>query len=356
MKVFVRFKKKQFTISPKDVKINTVLVLSSSRLMEGAMTFIENMYRDEFRDGWLVRAGIKKSWNKMLEMWQEIDRICRKYKLNYWAYGGTLLGAVRHGGFVPWDTDLDLCMMRPEYNIFCDAVEHELIQEDGLFEVERKDYNNYRLALSTTTMLGRENLHEKEPNKTHGMLIEVYPLDINADNTLKGDLATLKLLELISSIIEANYLDLKERAKNNQRTYNEWQIIENFHSLNEKDRQEFYKKYSALLFDKSSAITWIGYVMDGIQRTYTKEMFRETLYLPFETIKMPVPVDYEKILTELYGDWHKFVYDHTFRIGSVHSPDIPYKEFLEKVDLNLTFMPEEKSEDKDSEEEKGSSS
>ena len=82
------------------------------------MAFIEDLEHDEIRDGFLVSSDRKKVWQRWLELWQEVDRICRKHGLKYWAAYGTLLGAARHKGFIPWDEDLDLCMMRPDYNRF----------------------------------------------------------------------------------------------------------------------------------------------------------------------------------------------------------------------------------------------
>ena len=305
------------------------------------MIFIKDMHRDEIRDGWLVKAGIKKSWNKMLEIWQEVDRICRKYKINYWAYAGTLLGVVRHGGFVPWDTDMDLCMLRPEFNIFCDAAERELIHDDGVFEIERRSFNNFRIALKTTTMLSEKDLRNIDPNKSYGMVVEIYPLDIAEDDTFLGKFNATKLIELIFSCDDSTYLKLKERVENNQEIYNDWQMLENFHALSEKSKQEFYNNYAAMLFDKSSRIGWVEDIFKSSSKIYAKEWFRETVYLPFELVELPVPVDYEKILPALYGDWHKFVYDHAFRIGSIYSPDIPYKELLEQVDFKFALPPED---------------
>lgn len=305
------------------------------------MSFVKDLYRDEIRDGWLVSSDIKKAWEKMLEMWQEIDRICHKYKINYWTYCGTLLGSARHKGFVPWDTDMDLCMMRPEYNIFCDAVERELIREGGDFEIGHKKFNNFRIALASTTMLGKDDLNAKEITRPCGMMIEVYPLDVAPDGTPEGNRSVKKILELLNCGSESGYSLLEKRVKNGQALYNDWGILKKYHALSEKAKQDFYNNYAAMLFNESSAVGWIEDRIKAQHKIYAKEYFRETIQLPFESVQMPAPIEYEKILTALYGDWHKFVYDKTFRMGKIYSPDIPYREFFKRVDLNFMFPPED---------------
>ena len=66
-----------------------------------------------------------------LEMALEVDRICKKHGLKYTLIGGTLLGAVRHGGFIPWDDDVDLLMPRPDYKRFMKLAQSEL--PDSMF-------------------------------------------------------------------------------------------------------------------------------------------------------------------------------------------------------------------------------
>ena len=78
--------------------------------------YIRDLYHDELRDGFLVTFDRKKVWNVELNLVREFDRICKKYGLTYFMSYGTLLGAVRHQGFIPWDDDIDLMMPRPDYD------------------------------------------------------------------------------------------------------------------------------------------------------------------------------------------------------------------------------------------------
>lgn len=107
--------------------------------------------------------NLRKAQLKMLDILIEIDRICRKHDIIYWIDFGTLLGAVRHGGFIPWDDDLDICMPSKDYQKFMKIAPAELnqpfeLQADksiegigkGLFKVKDanslyiNDYDNFK--------------------------------------------------------------------------------------------------------------------------------------------------------------------------------------------------------------------
>ena len=88
--------------------------------------YVQDINCDEIRDGFLVTQSRKKIWNKSLEIWSVLDRICQKYNIRYYADYGTLLGAVRHKGFIPWDDDLDFVMFRQEYERFLECAAKEL--------------------------------------------------------------------------------------------------------------------------------------------------------------------------------------------------------------------------------------
>ena len=92
------------------------------------MNFPEGYFENEVREGFFVPSMIKRSWAAELDVLAQIDRICRKYNIQYFAEWGTLLGAVRHNGFIPWDDDLDIGMKREDYEKFLEVAERELPQ------------------------------------------------------------------------------------------------------------------------------------------------------------------------------------------------------------------------------------
>ena len=86
----------------------------------------KEFFYDEIRDGFYIPGLIKRAWGAQLIVLSEIDRICKKYGIAYFIYGGTLLGAFRDGQCIPWDDDLDIIMLRDEFQKFAAVVEGEL--------------------------------------------------------------------------------------------------------------------------------------------------------------------------------------------------------------------------------------
>lgn len=118
-----------------------------------------------------------------LEMLVEVDRICKKCDIHYNIIAGTLLGAVRHGGYIPWDDDADVAFLRPEYEKFRRACKTELDKSRFYFQDHRntKGYRwGYGKLRRKNTLFLRE-YQEHTPYK-QGVFIDIFPLDGVPDN------------------------------------------------------------------------------------------------------------------------------------------------------------------------------
>ncbi len=121
-----------------------------------------------------------------LELLIEADRICRKCNIHYNIIAGTLLGAVRHGGFIPWDDDADIALLRPEYEKFVEACKTELDSTRFYFQ-DHANTPGYRWGYGKLrrkdTLFLRE--HQEHMCYEQGVFIDVFPLDYVPENYMK---------------------------------------------------------------------------------------------------------------------------------------------------------------------------
>lgn len=130
-------------------------------------------------------SSIREVHEQLLDILIEFDRVCRKNDLKYTLAWGTMLGAVRHGGFIPWDGDVDVLMMRDEYEKYCRVCKTDL-KKDYFFQTKESEpayrYNVGRLRKNNTAMIYRT---WKNAGFHQGIYIDIQPLDHIPDSNLK---------------------------------------------------------------------------------------------------------------------------------------------------------------------------
>ena len=121
-----------------------------------------------------------------LEMLTEVHRICQKREIPYVIIAGTLLGAVRHGGFIPWDDDVDVALLRKDYERFRRACEEELDTERFVFQDDRNT-PGYRWGYGKLRRKNTLFLREHQENMPYfqGIFLDVFPLDEVPRNYLR---------------------------------------------------------------------------------------------------------------------------------------------------------------------------
>lgn len=143
------------------------------------------MDRDELKDNELMMSEVKYTTDELrqlqlneLEMIVEVDRICRKYGIKYSLDGGTMLGAVRHKGFIPWDDDADIILYRDEYEKFVEACKIDLDTNRFFFQDDTTD-PYYRWGYGKMRRLGTEFVRAGQEHMKYrtGVCIDIFPED-----------------------------------------------------------------------------------------------------------------------------------------------------------------------------------
>ncbi|WP_052447479.1 LicD family protein [Clostridium polynesiense] len=245
-----------------------------------------------------VIADIDTAHGIMLTILKEIDRICSKNNLKYFLCDGTLLGAIRHKGFIPWDDDLDIAMPREDYELFKEIATKE-ISED--FFVQTKDTDNeydiYHIPLKV-----RHNnsviIEEKNKSYHQGLYVDIFPIDKVPES--KGKALIQKLLSNMWTIkLPINTEDFP-KPKFFLRSFSQLIGFLIPPSLILK-LQLFTLKWNR--YSKSHLYTY------GVELTW-KTYFEEEDLFPLQKIKFEDgtfwgPNKPEKILSDLYGDYMK---------------------------------------------------
>lgn len=271
----------------------------------------------EVRDGFYVPSEMKQAWASEMDVLKEIDRICRKYHLSYFADWGTLLGVVRHGGYIPWDDDLDITMKRADYEKFRIVAPQEL--PDGFAVYTYDTHPDFRCFLMRVVGKTRICFEEEHLKKFHGFPyivgVDIFVLDYVAeDERQEEERDTLaRYVIAVADQIEDGQLKESKEEKILTQIEEMFQIQignrEDKHAL----RIELYRLAEKLfaMIPENQARELTRMMPDGIYGNKNlrlpKEYYDRPIWLPFETILMPVPAAYDEMLRKRYGDYMRLV-------------------------------------------------
>ena len=240
---------------------------------------------------------MKKLEFNMLKFLREI---CVKNNLRFYIIGGTLLGAVRHRGFIPWDDDIDVVMPREDFEKVVEIMNNSSQSRYKLFSVSNKEDYIYTFGklIDTNTCL-RENI--KHNVSGLGIYLDIFPIDGLPDNTVLRKLHYFKIYILKKLLYLTYYSNFK--SENIMKKTIKKILLSFADKLGERKLInsiiKIAKKYRYDNCDSIGVIT-AGY---GIKEIMPKEIYKETVYLEFEGEKFPAPWKYKEYLTRIYGNY-----------------------------------------------------
>ena len=237
--------------------------------------------------------------NILLNFLLEIDRICKKHNIKYFLAGGTLLGAVRHKGFIPWDDDADVMMLREDYERFLKVLPYELPANFAIQNDEKTSHFPFTKIRINDTVFSTE-FSSRFEDIHNGIFFDVLAQDQTSNNKLLRKLhmhatasarwlvldkwrgtkvnANGKFASFIANVLKIIFpLSILEKIQN--------KLMVQFQN----------KKNAKFLFDSMGRNITRG--------EFPKKWFEEAVYVDFEGYKFPVPKEYDKYLSYLYGDY-----------------------------------------------------
>src|SRR5690554_2259013 len=244
-----------------------------------------------------------------LKMLEEINRICIKYNIVYHLYAGTLLGAVRHKGFIPWDDDIDIAMTRQNYNKFIEVSRKEI---NNSFYLDIPNYEGRlhicKIRMNNTFLYEYATLNLK--NRHHGIYVDIFPLDNSKPNTLKGKIQEIQLSILFRLKVYMYLNKLKYKTSKFKTLIRRVLFIilfplriiytkKRIFNRIEKVSKKFNKKETGYVCELSHGMSKGKYE----RNSYALDDIKDTVYLMFEGKKYPAPKSYHKILTQHFGDY-----------------------------------------------------
>lgn len=234
-----------------------------------------------------------------IEMVSEIDRICRKYGIKYFLAGGSLLGAIRHKGFIPWDDDLDVAMLREDYEKFFQVCPKEL--------PEKYEYVSYRTCPNTHYAFDKirlrntyfsTNFSEHFQDIENGVFLDILIYDKTSDDP-KKQYKQLRKLKMYGRALNIRWWNSPRKNVH----YRLSKILlpfmrklpfEWYHNRFEKTAQKYRNADTHYLIDT------VG--QNLMKGAFPAEWFDSVLYVPFENIELPVPAGYDGYLRHWYGE------------------------------------------------------
>lgn len=277
------------------------------------MEFSADFFKTEVRDGFEIQAMMKRAWAAQMEVLHVVAGVCKNNGIRYFADGGTLLGAVRHKGMIPWDDDIDICVVREEYNrliqVLPKALPHGFVVAGMYADSERLQKAAFvpHLRVIADETLWNFNDYMRY---FHGFPYQRVGIDIFPMDYISRDIGITNVQKQIIRLGIETLRDWNKLEENGMLD----EYVNGFQKLCNVsfDNVNNVKNYMWKIIDKISSISYreeadyitnIFYWLDNDNYKMKKECYDYTIELPFENMNIVAPEMYDEVLRAEYGDY-----------------------------------------------------
>lgn len=290
----------------------------------------DNVPLQELQKEYVLSEKMKKVRFVQMDLLETFAAVCEKHNLRYFLNGGTLLGAVRHQGFIPWDDDVDVMMLREDYDRLC-AIAPDVFQYPYFFQTALTEKGFFRthaqLRNSDTTGC---IIADAGKDINRGIFLDIFVIDGVSDSKVKCFFHkyTLQVMkELLWFAYDADYKELSLIMKGFYRIYQmllkRISFDRQFRYFDQRILARYSRENTKLVGDL--ALGW----KENVQ--WERDWFSDHLYLPFESLRFRVPSGYHQILSRQYGDTYMQIpkqHTGTQHGACYYDPDTPYRIYF----------------------------
>ena len=239
-------------------------------------------------------ATIKEHQQVLLELLTEFDRVCKKHDIPYMLFAGSALGAVRHQGFIPWDDDLDIVMLRPAYNRFLAVASDELSANKYFVQAEfSSHWPMYFSKLRKNHTACLEKYHPKDSETHQGIYIDIFPCDNASECAFIRSLQYYCSRSVIAKSMLKRGYDTNSHFKKLAVSVSRFFPMNPFYNIVVRRK----KKDSELVH------TFFGGTSRYQKGVYPRAWFEDVKETRFENLTVPISAHYDLLLRTLYGDY-----------------------------------------------------
>lgn len=294
----------------------------------------QDFLKPETRCDFFVSEKRKKVWQVELDILEDFIHICQRHNLKYFLFAGSLLGAVRHQGIIPWDDDIDVGMPREDYEKFLRVAPGELQEQHVLANHDNTEgfYSCFSKILNKNTAALEEIYWKYGFSHLQGIFLDVFPFDNVPDSKIGKRLHhyRIQFARALLLMKKGHHVDEKKYGKLVTAAF--YGIGKIVSRISMEKLSNFHRKVITGYNKRDTKL--FSFVADGhMPNIYClKEWVEELVDAPFEYLTVKIPKESDAYLTSHFGNWHKFVRGGSCHNGIFFDPERPYTEYLHRFE------------------------